>query len=105
MYLLDTSILSAPLKPKPDMKVLGWLREASKSRPYLSVVTIHESRFGFELLQEGRKRRDLEHWFEGEILPRFAGRILPITEAIGMNAVDCLRPRERQVLKPNSVMR
>jgi predicted nucleic acid-binding protein len=82
MYLLDTSILSAPLKPKPDMKVLGWLREASKSRPYLSVVTIHESRFGFELLQEGRKRRDLEHWFEGEILPRFAGRILPITEAI-----------------------
>jgi predicted nucleic acid-binding protein len=82
MFLLDTSILSAPLKPKPDVRVMNWLREASKMRPSLSVVTIHESRFGFELLPEGQKRRALEEWFEGLILPRFAGRILPITESI-----------------------
>ena len=49
---------------------------------YLSVISIGELRRGFVILQPGKRRRDLEHWFEMDLTPRFKGRILPITQSV-----------------------
>jgi predicted nucleic acid-binding protein len=39
-------------------------------------------RKGCELLDAGKRRKELEQWLEVEVRDWFAGRILPITDAI-----------------------
>lgn len=81
-FLLDTNIVSQRIKPNPQPKVMVWLQQLRLEQAFLSVVTIQESRTGLELLPPGIKRRNLEAWFESDVLGAYAGRILPITEEI-----------------------
>lgn len=37
---------------------------------------------GFTILPASKRRADLEHWFEVDLVPRFRGRILPVTYSI-----------------------
>jgi toxin FitB len=81
-FLLDTNIVSQKTKLKPHPKALDWLMKLPQEQAFLSVVTIQESRTGFELLDRGRRRRDLETWFDAHVLGGYAGRILPVTEEV-----------------------
>lgn len=58
MIVVDTNIWSETLRPKPDPRVLDWLRTHSPSL-YMPVVTVHELRYGIERLDAGRRRADL----------------------------------------------
>ena len=60
-YLVDTNILSEPVKPKPDAKVVAWLRE-NESALYVSTITIGEIRRGIERLRSGRRKTQLRAW-------------------------------------------
>jgi len=80
--LLDTNIVSQKTKLEPHPKAIDWLMKLPMEQAFLSVVTIQESRTGFELLPLGRRRRGLEEWFETEVLLGYSGRILPVTEEI-----------------------
>jgi len=43
-----------------------------------------ELRRGIELLPAGKRRDQLEHWLENELLPSFdEANVLPVTKAIG----------------------
>jgi predicted nucleic acid-binding protein len=81
-YLLDTNIVPQRIKPDPHPKALIWLQKLPLEQAFLSVVTIQESRTGFELMDPGKKRRNLEAWFESEVRGVYAGHILPVTEEI-----------------------
>lgn len=70
------------IKPDPHPRAFLWLQKLPLEQAFLSVVTIQESRTGFELLDPGKKRRNLEAWFEAEVRGVYAGRILPVTEEI-----------------------
>jgi len=43
----------------------------------LSAVTVAELRFGIAAMPEGRRREILRERVEGELVPVFAGRVLP----------------------------
>ena len=60
-YLVDTNVSSEPAKPKPDAKVIAWLR-VNESRLYVSTVTIGEMRRGIERLPSGRRKTQLRAW-------------------------------------------
>lgn len=79
-FLLDTNVLSEATRTRPDPNVAAWLSTQSSLRFYVSVVSIAEIRKGILLLPEGRKRRKLESWLVSELLPSFAGRVLPLGE-------------------------
>jgi predicted nucleic acid-binding protein len=81
-FLLDTNIVSQKTKLEPHPKAMGWLIKLPMEQAFLSVVTIQESRTGFELLPSGKRRRGLEAWLETYILRGYSGRILPVTEEI-----------------------
>jgi tRNA(fMet)-specific endonuclease VapC len=49
---------------------------------YLSAVTVGELRRGFTILPLGKRRTQLELWFEQYLLPLFADRILPVTKSV-----------------------
>ena len=81
-FLLDTNVLSEVLRPLPDANVAAWLKRQAKDFLFLSVVTMRELRKGDTLLPQSTRRAQLEQSI-GVLVPSwFAGRILPVTQAI-----------------------
>ncbi len=77
-FLLDTNVVSEPMKARPNVGVLAWLAEVDEDSVFLSVVTITELRYGIERLATGRRREHPERWLRKDLSSRFKGRILPI---------------------------
>lgn len=73
-FLIDTNVFSELVKPKPDAKVVAWLRE-HESELYISVITIGELRRGIERLPNGRRKAQLQTWLQS-LAERMRGRIL-----------------------------
>ncbi|TSA81474.1 type II toxin-antitoxin system VapC family toxin [Deinococcus detaillensis] len=85
--LLDTNVISELRKVnagRADPQVAQWAAGVQTSQLYLSVITVQELEMGILL----RERRDTQQgaalrlWFERQVLPTFAGRILPVTLAV-----------------------
>lgn len=57
-YLLDTNVLSELCRPAPDAAVIDFV--GSLDQFWLSVITLHELRYGVELLAQNNKRHQLE---------------------------------------------
>jgi predicted nucleic acid-binding protein len=49
---------------------------------FTSVLTLGEIRKGIDLLPSGRKRAELERWFEADLNSWFGKNLLPVTRAI-----------------------
>jgi predicted nucleic acid-binding protein len=81
-YLVDTNVPSELTREKPDARVAAFLRNAGKSSVFLSVMTIGEICKGIAALPSGQRRAGLQDWFDIDVRMWFAGRILPVTEAI-----------------------
>lgn len=73
-YLVDTNVYSEPVKPKPDMKVVTWLRD-HESELYVSTITIGEIRRGIERLPDGTRKTKLRAWLQS-ICDCMKGRVL-----------------------------
>ena len=78
MIILDTNVVSEPLKPAPSAAVLDWLDRQAPETLYLTAVSLAELLAGIEALPPGRRRMDLEHAMARQILPLFEGRILSL---------------------------
>jgi predicted nucleic acid-binding protein len=81
-YLVDTNIPSELTRQQPDQGVMDFVRKAGKENLFLSVMTIGEICKGIDLLPASRKRTALQDWLDIQVRAWFAGRILPVTEAI-----------------------
>lgn len=80
MIVLDTNVVSEPLRTAPSERVVAWLDAQHIDTLYLTTVTLAEVRFGIAALPDGRRKRTLAHRFEAETVPLFAGRILTFDE-------------------------
>jgi len=94
MILLDTNIVSEPLKLSADTAVLAWIDAQLIETLYLSTISLAELRFGIAALPMGKRRDTLHTSLEQRILPLFSGRILAFDEAAS-NAYAVLRARAR----------
>ncbi len=94
MILLDTNVVSEPLKASNDKGVLSWLDEQAIETLYLSTITLAELRFGIAVLPAGKRRDTLFASLEQQVLPLFVGRILPFDEQASQ-AYATLRARTR----------
>ena len=108
--LVDANVLCEATRPSPDMRVIEWLRRNERDLA-IDPVILGEVRFGILLLPPGRRRRDLQRWFDevtrrihcvpwdaktglrwAELLAhlRSLGRPMPIKDSLSRN-----RPRSR----------
>jgi toxin FitB len=76
MIILDTNVVSEPLKPTPSTAVLDWLDRQAPETLYLTAVSLAELRAGIEALPPSRRRLELEQAMARQIMPLFEGRIL-----------------------------
>lgn len=67
-YLLDTNVLSEPLRPAPDQKVLDRLRRHHDELATAAVVW-HELWFGCRRLPDSDKRRAIEEYLTRVVAP------------------------------------
>ncbi len=81
-FLLDTNIPSELIRPSPDPRVEDWVYGQDAASLYLSAVTIGEVRKGLSILPDSKRRIRLEDWFENNLVPLFAGRILAVTQNV-----------------------
>ena len=77
-YLLDTCVISELIKPKPNSKVVKWLRSCRDENLFLSVLTIGEIQKGISKFPDSHKRNNLQEWMDAELILRFDRRILGI---------------------------
>ncbi len=77
MILLDTNVVSEPLRPAPDARVVEWIDAQPLETLFLSAITVAELRAGVALLPAGKRRTGLQQNLEKRVLPLFAGRVLP----------------------------
>ena len=76
MILLDTNVVSEPLRHAPEQRVIAWLDVQPMETLFLSAITVAELRAGVALLPSGKRRTGLQENLEKRVLPLFAGRVL-----------------------------
>jgi predicted nucleic acid-binding protein len=76
VIILDTNVISEPLRPRPSADVVAWLDAQAIETLYLTTISLAEMRYGIACLPEGARRKKLHDRFEGEFLPLFHGRTL-----------------------------
>ncbi len=76
MILVDTNVVSEPMKTRSDKRVVAWLDRQRIETLFISTITVSEVLFGVAALHAGRRRSRLGEAFEREIERLFGGRIL-----------------------------
>ncbi|KVV36162.1 plasmid stability protein StbB [Burkholderia territorii] len=94
MILVDTNVISEPLRREPNGAAIEWLDAQNVETLFLSAISLAEMRFGVAALPEGRRRDWLEQSIEQRVLPLFRGRILPFDDAAS-KAYASLRAKAR----------
>jgi predicted nucleic acid-binding protein len=81
-YLLDTSIISNATKARPSEALLAWMGDQQDFDLYISTLSLAEIRRGVLQKEAGRKRDELQAWYDSAEGPRglFRGRILGFDE-------------------------
>ena len=84
MIVLDTNVVSEPIRPKGNPAVLAWLDRQAAETLFLTSTSLAELMTGIALLPEGR-RKDWLNSTLGDLLAKLFGRrILPFDQQAAM---------------------
>ncbi len=96
MIVLDTNVISEALRATPEARVVAWLDAQPVETLFLSVVSVAELRFGMARLPTGRRRNGLIDQLESQVLPAFAGRVLPFDLAATQRYAEAMARAQGQ---------
>ena len=99
MIILDTNVLSALMRREREPRVSSWLDTVPNESVWTTSVTVFEVRFGLELMQAGRRRREMEQEFTDSLRDDLEGRILPLDSA-SAEAAARIAANNRQTGRP-----
>lgn len=94
MILIDTNVISEPLRPAPDPAVVSWIDAQNIETLYLAAISLAELRFGVAALPDGKRKDSLRENLERRVVSLFAGRILPF-DAVASQAYAEIMVRAR----------
>jgi hypothetical protein len=80
MILVDTNLISEPMKAAPDPAVLKWFARNSKDVLYFSAIGVAELMRGIAILPDGKRKTQMANDLELDLERVFQGRILPFDE-------------------------
>jgi toxin FitB len=81
VIILDTNVLSALMRDRPDAAVITWLDKQPAESIWTTAITVLEVRTGLELLRASRRRTQLESAFDGLLRDDLDGRVLSFDTA------------------------
>lgn len=77
-WLLDTNVVSEIRRRPGNPRVLRWLDLHVLQSTFLSVVTVGEIQAGIGRLPQGRRKDELQTWFQDEVIDSWADRIIDL---------------------------
>ncbi|MGH8261352.1 MAG: type II toxin-antitoxin system VapC family toxin [Steroidobacteraceae bacterium] len=80
MIILDTNVVSEPMKPRGDPAVQVWLDDQLAESLYLTATSLSELLLGIELLPDGQRKDGLAVALTELLEHLFGPRILPFDE-------------------------
>lgn len=95
MIVLDTNVVSEPLRRAAEPAVLAWLDRQAIETLFLSAISLAELRYGVAALPDGRRKLGLGAALEGRIVALFGERVLAFDSAAA-EAYALIRSRARE---------
>lgn len=100
MFLLDTNVVSELRKVaegKADANVAAWQTDVDELACFLSVITVQELETGVLRIErrDAAQGKRLREWLQQRVIPAFAGRILPIDQAVALQCAQLHVPDPR----------
>lgn len=80
--LLDTNVVSEVTRPKPSPNVLAYLSLLEQAQTSISLITVGEIERGILQVEHPARAIKLRNWLDGQLLPQYAGRVLPLDEMV-----------------------
>jgi predicted nucleic acid-binding protein len=77
VIILDTNLVSEPMRPAPNAAVRAWYNAQTLNELYICAPVLAEMRFGIELLASGAKQRWLRNQVNEIEHIHFRDRVLP----------------------------
>ena len=96
MIVLDTNVLSALMRQKPEQPVIDWLDRQPWTSVWTTSVSILEIRFGLQTLPPGKRRCYLVDTFEKVILDQLGERVVAFDHAAADQAADLMASRQKR---------
>ncbi len=79
-FLLDTNVISETVRPRPEPRVLRWIREQTPRDLFLSAMTLGELVRGSQRLPDPSRSLRCRNWIRHDLTRQFDGRILAFDE-------------------------
>ena len=95
MIVLDTNVLSALMRTRPDAAVVNWLDRQPADSIWVTSITVFEARFGLALLPRGRRRIGLEAAFKRVLEEDLENRVLDFDSPAAASAARLAADRKR----------
>jgi len=84
MIVLDTNVVSEPMKPDGNPAVRIWLDQQVSETLYLTTTSLAELLVGIEILPEGKRKHGLDVALTELMAKLFGSRILPFDQQAAM---------------------
>ena len=103
MFVLDTNILSAMMRPEREPKVAAWIAAQAPDLLFTTALSQAEILSGLAIMADSRRRRDLEAAARAVFVEDFEGRILPFDGRAAVAYADLFAAR-RQSGRPMATL-
>jgi toxin FitB len=80
VIILDTNVVSEPMKPDGDRGVQAWLDEQIAETLYLTSISLSELLLGVEVLPDGKRKVGLAAALGELLVALFGERVLPFDQ-------------------------
>ncbi len=80
MIILDTNVLSEPMKPNSNPAVQAWLDRQTAETLYLTATSLSELLVGIEILPDGKRKEGLDIALKELMAELFGSRILSFNQ-------------------------
>lgn len=100
MFLLDTNVVSELRKARAGRAnpgVAAWAVAVPSGQMFLSAITVHELEHGVLLAERSDPAQGsvLRRWLDGSVMRAFEGRVLPVDQAVAIQAAALSIPDPR----------
>ena len=95
VIILDTNVLSALMRTRPDPPVVAWLDRQPPESIWITSITLFEAHLGLRLLPRGARQRALEAAFAQLVDVDLEGRVLDFDRTAAISAASLAAARRK----------
>ena len=96
MIVVDTNVISEPLRSRHDQGVRDWLNRQAPETFYLSAITVAELMLGVGVYRRAAGRDELRGAVESIVTDTFRGRVLDFDSDVAMTYAPLMAGARRQ---------